>query len=170
MRLHETWKLSDYSNWDMINEYCSGDIKKRIDEIREEGISQKNEEEYWHLIGDCEVITSTNIKDGNYKMYHKTSKLYSKKNNQEILIPFKRNKTMVGINYRPYFNLINNKDYKIDKYYSNRKVKIREGKFDIKSILLAFDEIIIKSSDLTHCWVENLVLDSSGEIEIISEN
>jgi hypothetical protein len=77
---------------------------------------------------------------------------------------------MVGINYRPYFNLINNKDYKIDKYYSNRKVKIREGKFDIKSILLAFDEIIIKSSDLTHCWVENLVLDSSGEIEIISEN
>ena len=46
MKLHETWNLSDYSNWDMINEYNSKETKKRIDEIRKEGIHQKNEEEY----------------------------------------------------------------------------------------------------------------------------
>lgn len=168
MKLHETWNLSDYSNWDMINEYNSKETKKRIDEIRKEGIYQKNEEEYWNLIGNCEVLTSTNIKDGNYKIYHKTSELYSTKHLQEILIPFKKNRTMVGIKYQANCNLVNNKDYKCDKYYANQKVKIREGKFDIKSILLAFDEIIIKSNDLTHVWIENLVLDYLDEIEIIS--
>ena len=75
---------------------------------------------------------------------------------------------MVGIKYQTNFNLVNNKDYKCDKYYAKQKVKIREGKFDIKSILLAFDEIIIKSNDLTHVWIENLVLDYLDEIEIIS--
>ena len=46
MKLHETWNLSDYSNWDMINEDNSEETKKRIDEIRKEGIGQKN----WKLI------------------------------------------------------------------------------------------------------------------------
>ena len=168
MKLHETWNLSDYSNWDMINEDNSEETKKRIDEIRKEGIGQKNEEEYWGLIANCEVLTSTNIKDGDYRIYHKTSELYLTTNTQEILIPFKKNKTIVGIKYQTSFNLINNKDYKFDKYYASQRVKVRDCKFDIKNILLAFDEIIIKSNDLTHVWIDNLVLDLFNEIEIIS--
>ena len=40
--------------------------------------------------------------------------------------------------------------------------------YSAKNILLAFDEIIIKSNDLTHVWIDNLVLDLFNEIEIIS--
>ena len=82
-----------------------------------------------------------------------------------IFIPF--NRKIVGITYRSNLKLIN-QEYKISKYYANKRVQVREGKFDPKNILLAFDEIIIKSNDLTHIWIENLLLDTNYEIEIIS--
>jgi hypothetical protein len=149
----------------MIHEYFSKETQKRIDEIRQEGIGEHNEKEYHHLISNCEIVTTTNIKDGDYKIYHKANDLYSAKNKEEILIPF--NRKIVGITYRSNLKLIN-QEYKISKYYANKRVQVREGKFDPKNILLAFDEIIIKSNDLTHIWIENLLLDTNYEIEIIS--
>ena len=168
MKLRETWGISDFSNWSIINESSKTPSKKRIDEIRQEGINNKNEEEYWRLIGDFEVVTTTKIKDGDYRIYHRTSKLYKKKYSQSVIVPFKEGKNLVEIQYRPYFNLIHNADYKYEKYYADNQIKIRAGNFDIKAILQAFDDIIKKSNDWTHVWIEDLELDRFNEIEIIS--
>ena len=168
MKLSETWNLSNLSNWSIINESSKTPSKKRIDEIRQEGINNKNEEEYWRLIGEFEVVTATKIKDGDYRIYHRTSKLFNKKYNQRVIVPFKEGKNLIEIQYRPYFNLINNADYKYEKYYADNPINIRAGNFDIKAILQAFDDIIKKSNDLTHVWIEGLELDRFNEIEIIS--
>ena len=168
MKLSETWNLSNFSNWSIINESSKTPSKKRIDEIRQEGINNKNEEEYWRLIGEFEVVTTTKIKDGDYRIYHRASKLFNKKYNQRVIVPFKEGKNLIEIQYRPYFNLINNSDYKYEKYYADNPIKIRAGNFDIKAILQACDAIIKKSNDWTHVWIEDLELDRFNEIEIIS--
>ena len=46
-------------------------------------------------------------------------------------IPF--NRKIVGITYRSNLKLIN-QEYKISKYYANKRVQVREGKFDPKKI------------------------------------
>ena len=137
MKWSDTWGLSEFCNWDILRKDSTKDkLDKKIEAFKLKEtidgrftITPDNESEYWSLVGQYTVETSTSIPDGEYKFYHEA---YPHK--EEI------------------------------KYYADSLVTIKNGHFDIQTVMTAFDQTIRKSKDHSHIYIEELVLDEHGKI------
>ena len=143
MKWRDTWGLSEFGNWEILKKDSTRDkldkkleafeLKEYDEDERRFTITPDNESEYWSLVGQYTVETSTSIPDGEYKFYHEA---YPHK--EEI------------------------------KYYADSLVTIKNGYFDVQTVMTAFDQIVRKSKDYSHIYIEGLYPDEYGEIEIIS--
>ena len=80
MKWSDTWGLSEFCNWEILRKDSTKDkLDKKLEAftLKEtiDGrftITPENESEYWSLVGQFPVATSTSIPDGEYKLYHET--------------------------------------------------------------------------------------------------
>ena len=137
MKWRDTWGLSEFCNWDILRKDSTKDkLDKKIEAFKLKEtidgrftITPDNESEYWSLVGQYTVETSTSIPDGEYKFYHEA---YPHK--EEI------------------------------KYYADSLVTIKNGHFDVQTVMTAFDQTIRKSKDHRSIYIEGFFLDEHGEI------
>ena len=144
MKWSDTWGLSEFCNWDILRKDSTKDkLDKKIEAFKlKETIdgrfttTPENESEYWSLVGQFPVETSTSIPDGEYKLYHETW-------------PYKEKKT-------PFVDPF--------KFYADSLVTIKNGHFDVQTVMTAFDQTVRKSKDHSHIYIEGLLLDEHGDI------
>ena len=169
MKLRDTWGLSKFCNWAINSENDTKDkeVRKKIDALLDKwktGIPPENTQEYWSLVGEIKVETSTSIPDGEYKLYHETWPYKEEK------APFVHPSTGKFLEYSVVYEPVdeNFSDSQMVKYYADSLVTTANGHFDVKTVMTAFDQIVRKSKDYSHIYIEGLYLDEYGEIEIIS--
>ncbi|SVC30510.1 uncharacterized protein METZ01_LOCUS283364 [marine metagenome] len=144
MKWSDTWGLSEFCNWSILKKGRQyNKVNKKIEAFKlKETIdgrfttTPENESEYWSLVGQFPVETSTSIPDGEYKLYHETW-------------PYKEKKT-------PFVDPF--------KFYADSLVTIKNGHFDVQTVMTAFDQTIRKSKDHSHIYIEELLLDEHGKI------
>ena len=144
MKWSDTWGLSEFCNWSILKKGRQyNKVNKKIEAFKlKETIdgrfttTPENESEYWSLVGQFPVETSTSIPDGEYKLYHETW-------------PYKEKKT-------PFVDPF--------KFYADSLVTIKNGHFDVQTVMTAFDQTVRKSKDHSHIYIEGLLLDEHGDI------
>ena len=82
MKWRDTWGLSEFGNWEILKKDSTRDkldkkleafkLKEYDEDERRFTITPENESEYWSIVGQFPVKTSTSIPDGEYKLYHET--------------------------------------------------------------------------------------------------
>ena len=170
MKLRDTWGLSEFCNWAIRSEDGTKDkeVEKKIEafEYKETidgrfSITPENESEYWSLVGQYSVETSTPIPDGEYKLYQETYRYKEEK--APFVDPF-TGKFLEEFGVRYVSTDENFPNDEMIKYYADSLVTIKNGHFDIQTVMTAFDQTIRKSKDHTHIYIEDLLLDEHGDI------
>ena len=170
MKLRDTWGLSKFCNWAIHSEDDTKDkeVRTKIDALLDKwktGIPPENTQEYWSLVGEIKVETSTSIPDGEYKLYHET---WPNKEEKAPIYDPSTGKFLEEFGIR--YVLVDEKTPLPEpiKYYADSLVTTANGHFDVKTVMTAFDQIVRKSKDYSHIYIEGLYPDEYGEIEIIS--
>ena len=172
MKWRDTWGLSEFCNWSILRKDSTKDkLDKKIEAFRLKEtidgrftITPENESEHWSLVGQYPVETSTSIPDGEYKLYHETWPYKEEKT--PFVHPSTGKFLEYGVAYEPVDE--NFSDSQMVKYYADSLVTTANGHFDVKTVMTAFDQIVRKSKDYSHIYIEGLYPDEYGEIEIIS--
>ena len=164
MKWRDTWGLSEFCNWEILRKDSTKDkLDKKIEAFKLKEtidgrftITPENESEYWSLVGQYPVETSTSIPDGEYKLYHET---YPHK---EEKAPFVHPSPGEFMEYRVVFEPVD--DSEMIKYYADSLVTIKNGHFDVQTVMTTFDQTMRKSKDHRHVYIEGLLLDEHGDI------
>jgi len=164
MKWRDTWGLSEFCNWEILRKDSTKDkLDKKLEAftLKEtiDGrftITPENESGYWSLVGQYPVETSTSIPDGEYKLYHETWPYKEKKT------PFVDPSTGEFMKYGVIF--VPKDKSPFIKFYADSLVTIKNGHFDVQTVMTAFDQTIRKSKDHTHIYIEDLLLDEHGDI------
>ena len=124
---------------------------KKIDALLDKwktGIPPENTQEYWSLVGEIKVETSTSIPDGEYKLYHETWPYKEEK------APFVHPSTGKFLEYSVVYEPVdeNFSDSQMVKYYADSLVTTTNCHFDVKTVMTAFDQIVRKSKDYSHIY------------------
>ena len=173
MKWRDTWGLSEFCNWSILRKDSTKDkLDKKIEAFRLKEtidgrftITPENESEHWSLVGQYPVETSTSIPDGEYKLYHET---WPHKEEKAPIYDPSTGKFLEEFGVR--YVLVDEKTPLPEpiKYYADSLVTTANGHFDVKTVMTAFDQIVRKSKDYSHIYIEGLYPDEYGEIEIIS--
>ena len=164
MKWRDTWGLSEFCNWSILRKDSTKDkLDKKIEAFRLKEtidgrftITPENESEHWSLVGQYPVETSTSIPDGEYKLYHEA---YPHK---EEKTPFHHPSTGEFMEYGVLFKPVDGSE--MIKYYADSLVTIKNGHFDVQTVMTAFDQTIRKSKDHRSIYIEGFFLDEHGEI------
>ena len=169
MKWSDTWGLSEFCNWSILRKDSTKDkLDKKIEAFRLKEtidgrftITPENESEHWSLVGQYSVETSTPIPDGEYKLYQETYRYKEEK--APFVDPF-TGKFLEEFGVRYVSTDENFPNDEMIKYYADSLVTIKNGHFDIQTVMTAFDQTIRKSKDHTHIYIEDLLLDEHGDI------
>jgi len=169
MKWRDTWGLSEFCNWSILRKDSTKDkLDKKIEAFRLKEtidgrftITPENESEHWSLVGQYPVETSTSIPDGEYKLYHET---WPHKEEKAPIYDPSTGKFLEEFGVR--YVLVDEKTPLPEpiKYYADSLVIIKNGHFDVQTVMTAFDQTIRKSKDHRSIYIEGFFLDEHGEI------